>query len=422
MRIRPILLALMLPVVALLPPSASVQAQIRLPALPALPLQGLPQGLDRTTATALDPLTDARQLEISRLIRANRRTVDTDPNGEPVVREEILALSPDAAALALARSLGFSIARQQSLAAGNIQLIVLRAPAGKSTTRALRALRAADPRGVYDYNHLYTGSGTPATGMPTEAPAATPPEPTAPRKSATPPIRIGLLDTGVDGSHPVFHDSRVRGFGCGGAPVAGAHGTAVASLLVAQAGADLYAADVYCGAAAGAAVDAIAAALEWLDQEQVPVINVSLVGPRNALLERIVGALTARGHLIVAAVGNDGPAAPPLYPAAYAGVVGVTAVDAKRRVLLEAERGPQVMFAARGADLMAANLDHGYSAVRGTSFAAPTIAALLARSLADLDPHAAGTALQALAQSAIDLGPRGRDLTYGFGLVGADTR
>jgi subtilisin family serine protease len=196
----------------------------------------------------------------------------------------------------------------------------------------------------------------------------------------------------------------------------------VASLLVAQAGADLYAADVYCGAAAGAAVDAIAAALEWLDQEQVPVINVSLVGPRNALLERIVGALTARGHLIVAAVGNDGPAAPPLYPAAYAGVVGVTAVDAKRRVLLEAERGPQVMFAARGADLMAANLDHGYSAVRGTSFAAPTVAALLARSLADLDPHAAGTALQALAQSAIDLGPRGRDLTYGFGLVGADTR
>ena len=57
------------------------------------------------------------------------------------------------------------------------------------------------------------------------------------------------------------------------------------------------------------------------------MINVSLVGPRNALLERVVASLVSRGHLIVAAVGNDGPAAPPLYPAAYDGVVGVTAVD-----------------------------------------------------------------------------------------------
>src|SRR5256885_5630000 len=47
----------------------------------------------------------------------------------------------------------------------------------------------------------------------------------------------------------------------------------------------------------------------------------------------------ARGHLVVAAVGNDGPAAPPLYPAAWPGVVGVTAVDARQQVLGEALRG-----------------------------------------------------------------------------------
>jgi Subtilase family len=108
-----------------------------------------------------------------------------------------------------------------------------------------------------------------------------------------------------------------------------------------------------------------------------------------------------------------------LYPAAYAGVVGVTAVDAKRRVLLEAERGPQVMFAAQGADLQAANLAHGYSAVRGTSFAAPTVSALLAASLLTPDREASLAAVGALAKQAIDLGPAGRDLTHGFGLVGA---
>jgi hypothetical protein len=36
---------------------------------------------------------------------------------------------------------------------------------------------------------------------------------------------------------------------------------------------------------------------------------VSLVGPRNKLMERVVKTLVSRGHLIVAAVGNDGPAA-----------------------------------------------------------------------------------------------------------------
>ena len=137
-----------------------------------------------------------------------------------------------------------------------------------------------------------------------------------------------------------------------------------------------------------------------------------------SLLERVVSALITRGHLIVAAVGNDGPAAPALYPAAYSHVVGVTAVDAHRHVLIEAERGPQVMFAAQGADLKAASLDRGYAEVRGTSFAAPTVAALLAAFSTAPDRMAADAAIDALAKSAIHLGPAGRNLTYGFGLVG----
>jgi subtilisin family serine protease len=169
-------------------------------------------------------------------------------------------------------------------------------------------------------------------------------------------------------------------------------------------------------------VDALVEALGWLVQEKVAVINVSLVGPRNALLEKVVGDLVRAGYLIVAAVGNDGPAAPPLFPASYQGVVGVTAVDAHRHVLLEAARGPQVMFASPGSDLAAASGDHGYAAVRGTSFAAPIVAALLAAGLPAPDASGAAAALDALAKTAIDLGPPGRDLTYGFGLVGADYR
>jgi subtilisin family serine protease len=169
-------------------------------------------------------------------------------------------------------------------------------------------------------------------------------------------------------------------------------------------------------------VDALVAAFGWLVQEGVPVINVSLVGPKNLMLQRVIGSLIAGGYIIVAAVGNDGPAAPPLYPASYADVVGVTAVDSHRHVLIEAARGPQVMFAAPGADMAAADGAHGYAAVRGTSFAAPFVAALLASRIEKPDAGTAAAAIDALAKTAIDLGPQGRDLTYGFGLIGEDHR
>ena len=183
----------------------------------------------------------------------------------------------------------------------------------------------------------------------------------------------------------------------------------------------LYAADVYCGAATGGAVDAIAGALDWLAEQRVAVINISLVGPQNHLLGRLVERMLARGHLIVAAVGNDGPAAPPLYPAAYPGVIGVTGVDARRRVLPEAGRGQQVAFAAPGADLLAAGTG-GYAIVRGTSFAAPLVAGLLAGHLARRAPAAGAQAIEWLRAEATDLGAPGPDGVFGNGLVGERLR
>jgi subtilisin family serine protease len=135
----------------------------------------------------------------------------------------------------------------------------------------------------------------------------------------------------------------------------------------------------------------------------------------------------ARGHLVVAAVGNDGPAAPPLYPAAYAqthaGVVAVTGTDARRRVLPEAGRGPYLVFAAPGSDLAAAHQgDAAFIQVRGTSFAAPLVAGLLAQALPRPDAGAAVQAVSTLAATAVDLGAAGRDPVYGHGLVGESLR
>jgi subtilisin family serine protease len=410
-------------------------AQVRLPSspLPILPLQPLPQTLDQVQSQSRDRLSDLRHLEIGRLIRANPRVVDSDPNGDPVVRNEILGLAPADAALTRARTLGFIVDREEAIGGTNIRVVVFTVPRGMTGKKALRTLREADPSGSYDYNHIYSGGGTvsqragEAPGITNQdAPSSAPPA----NKSSPSRIRIGLVDSGVDVTHPVFHDSVVHAWGCDNHAVPAAHGTAVASLLIGRSDvfhgvhpdAELYAADVFCGRPTGGAVDTLVAGFGWLVQERVPVINVSLVGPKNVMLERVIGELIAGGYVIVAAVGNDGPAAPPLYPASYQHVVGVTAVDAHAHVLIEAARGPQVMFASPGADLAAAGGAHGYAAVRGTSFAAPFVAALLASELTSPNAAEASAAVDALAKAAVDLGPPGRDLTYGFGLVGADYR
>jgi subtilisin family serine protease len=406
----------------------SAQAQLRLPVapLPPLPVQKLTQTVGQTGAAALDQLSEVRHLQIARLIRANPRTIETDPRGNPVVRDELLAVSPTAQAIDAARARGFRFVREQTIGDLDFHLVVLQPPARMSTAKALRQLREADPAGTYDFNHIYMGVGAVALGI-AESPRPESIEAGSAEQSVP---RVGLVDSGVDVSHPVFHGALIHTWGCGEHTFASMHGTAVASLLVGQSTAfhgvldraELYAADVYCNAPTGGAVDALAAAFAWLAQQRVAVINVSLVGPDNAAVAQIVRTLTARGYLLVAAVGNDGPAATPLYPASYPHVVGVTGVDSHRRVLIEAARGNQVMFAARGADMSAADVGGKYSAIRGTSFAAPIVAALLAQSLSMPDPGASNAAVESLAQSAIDLGAPGRDLTYGFGLVGADYR
>lgn len=367
----------------------------------------------------LDPrdLADLRLLRIRALIKDNPRLIDTDPNGAPIVRSEVTAFAPSRDALQRAREAGFRVLRERRLDALGGSVVVLRAPDGWSTRRALRRLRELDPEGAYDFNHIYTGAGEVESG------ARTTPSNAYPTQSGPPPDapRAGLIDGGVDASHPVFADAHIVSMSfVDAAPLPDDHGTAVASILLDQAGpVALYAADVYGSKPTGGAIDAIAAAFGWMAAEDVSVVNISLVGPPNATLKAVVRAAQRNGQTIVAAVGNDGPAAPPLYPAAYDGVIGVTGVDGKNKALIEACRGDHVDFAAPGADVAAAATGGLTAAVRGTSFAAPAVAGLIARDTARPDAVLAARAIAGLAADAADLGAPGRDAIYGAGLVRA---
>lgn len=400
--------------------ATAVDAQVRLPsigvppvgvpALPGTPLSQLPQPVQRTV-----PLQELRATLTRDLIERHPQFVERDPAGEPIRRAELLWLSPSAAAVEAARAQGFVVLRDENLPEIDVRELVLRPPARADTSAAAQQLRALDPRATVDFNHIYTPGGDAGPVTAVGAGAAR---------------RVGLVDGGVDSAHPSLKGAKVARWGCDGREVASEHGTAIASILVGrdddfsgvQPGASLLAADVYCGDEARGSAAEVARALAWMVRERVAVVNVSLVGPANRLLERAVAALVKRGHIVVAAVGNDGPAAPPLYPASYAGVVGVTGVVPSRRVLPEAAQGSQVMFAAPGAEIGAARKGRGYTSARGTSFAAPFVAGLLAGALQEPDPQAAADVIARLAAGAIDLGDPGRDAVYGFGLVGEAAR
>lgn len=367
-------------------------APAQLPGLglpPQLPPVGTPDVGNVVNDVA--SLTDVRQVRVRDLLRTHRRELEADPSGEPVVRSQIIAIGMNESAIANARAAGFQIVRRDDLGDAGA-LVTLRAPAGQSTRRALRRLREADPGGTYDFDHLHI-----------ESSAVLILQSFAQSSAANEGPDVGLIDSGVGSDVRV---ATQRSF-VTATPVAAAHGTMIAGLLsTAAPGARIYAADIYGGAPTGGASSALARALAWLATQNIRVINVSLVGPRNRVVENVISNLVSRGFIIVAAVGNDGPAAAPLFPASYPGVVGVTAVDARARVLIEAGRGEQVDFAALGV----------YGRARGTSYAVPIVAGTLAVLAANGNSE---PSISVLARQARDLGAAGRDDVYGFGLVEA---
>jgi subtilisin family serine protease len=329
-----------------------------------------------------------------------------DEHGAVIVRAELLAVGPDEASMQITERLGFTIVRRDSLGALGLATATLRVPEGMSAIDALALLRKADPKGIYDYAHVYNPSGGNSKNI--AAAAASSSE----SSMAGAGLRVGMIDGGIDKRHPAFRNASLmtEAFAQHAAAQGTVHGTAVASLLVGHdgsfsgylPGATLYAADVFAGAPDGGSADIIARALDWLAANNIAVTNISLAGPPNLLLEAAVKAFIARGHTLVAAAGNGGPAAPLNYPAAYPGVVAVTSVDSNRRPELDANRGAQ--FAALGVDVRAATLPDGYASVTGTSYAAPAVTARFALVLPSPDAAKAKLAINQLSQTAIPLG------------------
>lgn len=367
----------------------------------------------RRLGASAGELASLRVRRLEGLVRANRDLLEMTDLG-PALRGEIIAVDPGEEVLAAATEEGFNIVREERIEGLDIASITLRPPDGMPLKKALARLRKIAPDGDFSANHLHFQSGqAPLAAM---APAAL-------AQGSGGSAQIGIIDGGV-AEHPALPGTAEQKGFASGAPAPNAHATAVASLAVgagavkgAAPRAHILVADIYGRDRAGGNSVALARALGWMAARRVPIVVVSLVGPRNALVAKAVRQAQARGMHIVAAVGNDGPSAPPAYPASYPGVIAVTGVDGRNRPLPEAGRAEHLDYSAPGADMAAAALGGRLARVRGTSYAAPLVAGRMAAALAR-----GASPIAALNAEARDLGERGTDRKYGRGLVCGDCR
>ena len=118
-------------------------------------------------------------------------------------------------------------------------------------------------------------------------------------------------------------------------------------------------------------------ALLQMEAWNVQVINLSLAGPPDSLVEKTIRKLSRKGVMFVAAGGNEGPSAGPSYPAAYDAVIAVTAVDRSLRNYRYANRGDYIDVAAPGVNIWTAAPNYKDGLLSGTSLAAPFVTSIV---------------------------------------------
>jgi len=334
-------------------------------------------------------------------------------------RELIVLTTPPADRLvARAEAMGYFLRTIYPLGELGDELVVFQIPLGLTIAEAIKEIEADIPGVTAGAHHVYRLQTTKPNdrdyaGQMMNWPGA----------GCAAVQKIGIIDAGVPASHPGLIGGRItqRRFVAGNQPPATDHGSLMADLLIGPGrleGGVLYSANVVDptqGDGDAAGVVSILRAVNWMRTNDVAVVNISLAGPRNKLMNRALSRAASDGVVFVAAAGNSGPDAPPQYPAAFPFVVAVTAIDQDRAVYTQAVRGGHIDVAAPGVDILIQS-EGRWKIKSGTSVAAPFVTAALAAnpSLKDIGIETARRELQG---RAIDLGTPGHDPVFGAGLV-----
>jgi len=217
-------------------------------------------------------------------------------------------------------------------------------------------------------------------------------------------VAVAELDSGVELTHPnlLGQISLAENFVDASAYLAESHGTAVAGIIAARAdngtgivgvapAARLLALRACWQAGPEATLCnsfTLAKALQFALRNGAQVINMSLTGPKDRLLQLLLDAAQARGIAVVGAV--DPLTADGGFPASYPGVIAVAADDSGAKSDTVLAPGEDVPTTLPGA---------AWGFVSGSSFAAAHVSGLLAL-LRELAPSMAPSEARELLVSA----------------------
>jgi minor extracellular protease Epr len=353
-----------------------------------------------------------------------------------VVPGELVTLSLSDADVAVLEVRGYRVLEEREVPELGAISRRVSVPAGTTLEAARDEIRALSPGSDADLNHYYRSEEAVSSAV-CEGPHCASFDLVGWNILATVPcaadITVGVIDTGINPDHPAFATSRLEVHRLTPGelePSRAIHGTAVAALLIGDPssrspglipGSRVVAVDAFhfVGGDERADVYTLVAAMDFLAAKGVRIINMSLAGPPNTVLEETVARLVAQNILLVAAAGNVGPEADPAYPAAYPGVIAVTAIDKTGTVYRRAGQGEHVDLAAPGVDIWTAASIKGARPKTGTSFAAPFVSATAAAYLAAEPMLTTDELVLRLTSTAKDLGEPGQDTVYGHGLVQA---
>ena len=373
------------------------------------------------------------------LPRQKARSTNVQPSPAPprpaAVDDEIVVLSLSTNDLAALEAEGFTLIEERSFAALETPARRLRIPPSVPLDAARAMVRARPTGQDADLNHFYRseqGFDPDCNGLECPIRAAFGwPIPETRDAACGAGVRIGVVDTGLNPEHETFEGASLTILDfkpLGDTTSRALHGTAVSALLVGRPGtrspglvprADVIAIDPFHrqGSDERADVFSLMDAMDRVTQADIDVLNLSLAGPRNAALEAMVQEIIdTQNIIVVAAAGNDGPHADPLYPAAFDGVIAVTAIDRNRNVYRRAVQGSHIDLAAPGVAVWTAASVRGAKWKTGTSFAVPFVTAaagLVRLNHPKLTPY---QVLERLKADAADLGVVGEDTVFGAGV------
>ena len=178
-------------------------------------------------------------------------------------------------------------------------------------------------------------------------------------------VLVGVIDSAVDAAHPELAGSVAQSFDAVGTPLTPHdHGTAIAGLIAAHGklmgaapDAQILAVRAFdpAGASAEGTTFNILKGLDWAAANGARVINMSFAGPADPDIHRSLEAAHKKGIVLIAAAGNAGAVSPPLYPAADANVIAVSATDAEDHLFAQSNRGRHIAIAAPGTQILVAS-------------------------------------------------------------------